>query len=223
MWAEVTRRLFHLNQSVVRLENTCDAGGVLDRDTEAVIERLNDALGKSGLSLRQFAHALGTSPSRFVAYRSGKTAPSAAFLLRAERIAEALAQAREDLIPSSIDAVNSLRRAAKRGNEDWTYALALETRDRLHDILHNHIQLAAAWEAQPPPIDDRWKALTAAFVGHEFNEAGLPAPRWTVTEPLDSEWVLDTPRLTEAQIKEQTPPWLAERNIFIAAKDLVTA
>jgi transcriptional regulator with XRE-family HTH domain len=195
----------------------------MDQDTEAVIERLNDALNKSGLSLRQFARALGTSPSRFFAYRSGKTAPSAAFLLRAERIADALSQAREDRIPSSIDAVEALRRAAKRGNEDWTYALALEIRDRLHEILHRHRQLAAAWEAQPPPVEDRWKALTAAFVGHEFNEAGLTPPRWTATEPLESEWVLDTPRLTEEQIKEQTPAWLAERNIFIAVKDLVTA
>lgn len=196
----------------------------MDQDTEAVIERLNAALGQSGLSLRKFAHALGTSPSRFFAYRSGKTAPSAAFLLRAERIADALAQAREDRIPSSIEAVDTLRRAAKKGNEDWTYAIALEIRDRLHDILNsNDRRHAAAWEAQPAAVDDRWTALTAAFVDREFNEAGLPAPRWTATEPLGSEWVLDTPRLTEAQIKAQTPPWLAERNIFIAAKDLVTA
>ena len=40
---------------------------------------------------------------------------------------------------------------------------------------------------------------------------------------LDEEWVLDTPRLTEAEIKQQAPDWLAERNIFIAAKDLMTA
>lgn len=210
-------------QSVVILENTCQAVGVMDQDTQAVIDRLNEALSKSGLSLRQFAHALGTSPSRFSAYRSGQTAPSAAFLLRAERIAEALSQARRDRIPSSIDAVNSLRRAAKRGDEDWTYALALEMRDRLHDVLLNHKDLAPAWEAQPPPIETRWKALTAAFVGREFSEAGLAPPRWTAAEPLDSEWVLDTPRLTEDEIKQQTPAWLAERNIFIAAKDLATA
>ena len=102
----------------------------MDQDTQAVIERLTDALATSGLSLRRFAHALGTSPSRFSAYRSGQTAPSAAFLLRAERIAAALSEARRDKIPSSIDAIDALRRAAKRGDEDWTYALALELRDR---------------------------------------------------------------------------------------------
>lgn len=195
----------------------------MDQDTEAVTERLNDALDASGLSLRQFAHALGTSPSRFVAYRTGRTAPSAAFLLRAERIADALARAREERVPSSIDAAGTLRRAAKKGDDDWTYSIALEIRDRLHDVLRAHVELAAAWEAQPAPIDDRWDTLTAAFVGHEFREAGLAPPRWTETEPLESAWVLDTPRLTDEQIKAQTPAWLAERNIFIAAKDLVTA
>jgi transcriptional regulator with XRE-family HTH domain len=195
----------------------------MDQDTQAVIERLNEALAKSGLSLRQFAHALGTSPSRFSAYRSGQTAPSAAFLLRAQRIADALSQARRDRIPSSIDAIETLRRAAKRGDEDWTYALTLEIRDRIRAILLSHKELAPAWEAQPPPVEARWKALAAAFVSREFNEAGLTAPKWTATERLDSEWVLDTPRLTEAEIKQQTPAWLAERNIFIAAKDLVTA
>jgi len=195
----------------------------MDQDTRAVIERLNDALAMSGLSLRRFAQALGTSPSRFSTYRTGQTAPSAAFLLRAERIASALAQARQDKIPSSIDAIDALRRAAKRGDEDWTYALALELRDRLHDILARHRELAAAWEAQPSAVEPRWQALAAAFVGHEFNRAGLRAPAWTDAGRLDQEWVLDTPRLTEAEIRQQTPDWLSERNIFIAAKDLATA
>jgi hypothetical protein len=101
--------------------------------------------------------------------------------------------------------------------------LALEIRDRLRDILRRRKELAAAWEAQPPAIEDRWNALAAAFVSHEFGEAGLPAPKWTLGGRLSSEWVLDTPRLTEAEIKQQTPEWLAERNIYIAEKDLVTA
>ena len=68
----------------------------------------------------------------------------------------------------------------------------------------------------------RWKTLIAAFVSHEFTEAGLPVPPWTAGLRLDTEWVLDTPRVSEAEIKHQTPDWLAERNIFIAEKDLVT-
>lgn len=195
----------------------------MDQDTQAVVDRLNDALSRSGLSLRQFARALGTSPARFSAYRTGTTAPSAAFLLRAERIADALGHARQANVPSSIDAIASLRRAADAGDEDWTYALALEIRDRIRDILRRHTDLAAAWEAQPPPIEERWKALAAAFVSHEFDTAGLPAPTWTRDARLEKAWVLDTPRLSEKQIKDQTPDWLADRNIFIAAKDLATA
>lgn len=196
----------------------------MDQDTQAVVERLDAAVEQSGLSMRQFAHALGTSPSRFSSYRTGKVAPSAAFLLRAERIANALAQARRDNVPTAIDAIDSIRRAASKGNDDWAYALSLEARDRLRDILKRRQTLAAAWEAQPPStVEERWRALVAAFISHEFLEAGLPIPRWAAATPrLSSEWVLDTPRLSEDEIKRQTPEWLAERNIFIAEKDLVT-
>ena len=69
---------------------------------------------------------------------------------------------------------------------------------------------------------DRWKTLVAAFVSHEFVEAGLLAPKWTNAPKLATEWILDTPRMSESEIKRQTPDWLAERNIFIAEKDLVT-
>jgi hypothetical protein len=60
------------------------------------------------------------------------------------------------------------------------------------------------------------------LVSHEFVEAGLPAPPWTAIPALAAEWVLDTPRLSGHEVKRQTPDWLAERNIFIASKDLVT-
>lgn len=195
----------------------------MDQDTREVMDRLDAALAKSGLSMRQFAVALGTSPSRFSSYRSGGVAPSAAFLLRAERIAAALRQARRDKLPSSLDAARSIARAAEKGEEDWAYALCLEARDRLRDILRRHPSSAAAWEAQPPTsLGERWKTLLAAFVSHEFIDAGFPAPKWTQTARLEAEWVLDTPRLSDDEIKGQTPDWLAERNIFIAKKDLTT-
>lgn len=196
---------------------------VIDQDTQAVIDRLGAAVTTSGLSLRRFAHALGTSPSRLSSYRTGRVAPSAAFLLRAERIGNALRQARRDSVPTILDAMESIRRADSKHDDDWTYALALEARDRLRDTLRRHRSLAATWEIQPPStVGDRWRTLVAAFVSHEFVEAGLTAPSWTETPKLATEWILDTPRLNETAIKRQTPDWLAERNIFIAEKDLVT-
>jgi len=195
----------------------------MDQDTEAVAERLRAAVAGSGLSMRQYAHALGTSPSRFSTYASGKVAPSAAFLLRAERIAGALGQARRDGFPSVIDAFDSIHRAAGKGDDDWTFAVALEARDRLRDILSRRRSLASAWEAQPPStVETRWATLIAALVSHEFVEAGLPAPPWTEGRRLDVAWVLDTPRLSAREVKRQAPQWLAARNIFIADKDLVT-
>lgn len=196
---------------------------MIGQDTQAVIDRLDAAVAASGLSLRQFAHALGTSPSRLSSYRTGRVAPSAAFLLRAERIANALRQARRDIVPTILDAMESIRRADSNHDDDWTYALALEARDRLRDTLHRHGSLAAAWEIQPHSnVADRWRTLVAALVSHEFVEAALPAPPWTEAPKLATEWVLDSPRLSESEIKRQTPDWLAERNIFIAEKDLVT-
>lgn len=187
------------------------------------MERIDAAVATSGLSMRRFAHALATSPSRLSSYRSGRVAPSAAFLVRAERIANALRQAQRDSVPTILDATHSIRRADSLHDDDWTYALAVEARDRLRDILQHHRFLAATWEIQPPDIvADRWRTLLAAFVGHEFIEAGLPAPPWTESPKLATEWVLDTPRLSEGEIQRQTPDWLAERNIFIAVKDLVT-
>lgn len=196
---------------------------MIDRDTQEIIDRLDAAVAASGLSMRQFAGGLGTSPSRFSSYRTGRVAPSAAFLVRAERIADALQQARRDNVPTAIEAVESIGRAINAGDEDWTFALCLEARDRLRDILRRHESLAAAWEVQPSAdLDDRWRTLLAAFVSHEFIEAGLAPPKWTDAPQLSTDWVLETPRLSECEIRRQTPDWLAERSIFIADKDLVT-
>jgi transcriptional regulator with XRE-family HTH domain len=217
-------REYHEHQKVLSDQTTrTHHESVIDQDTQEVIDRLDAAVATSGLSLRRFAHALGTSPSRLSSYRTGRVAPAAAFLVRAERIANALRQARRDSIPTLLDAMESIRRADSRSDDDWTYALALEARDRLRDTLHRHRSLAATWEIQPPStVADRWRTLLAAFVSHEFAEAGLPAPPWTEAPKLDTEWILDTPRLSEREVKRQTPDWLAERNIFVAEKDLVT-
>jgi hypothetical protein len=58
------------------------------RDKEEVAHRLATTLRQSGLTRRQFADRLGTSTSRLSTYLSGKVTPSAALLVRAERLAE---------------------------------------------------------------------------------------------------------------------------------------
>lgn len=52
-----------------------------------VARRVREAIALSGGSLRRFAPACGTSPSRLSTYATGRTVPSADTLLRIERAA----------------------------------------------------------------------------------------------------------------------------------------
>ena len=62
-------------------------------DTEAaeraeVAARVRRAVDRSGLSNREFAQLIGTSASRLSTYLNGKVTPSAALLVRIERVAD---------------------------------------------------------------------------------------------------------------------------------------
>ena len=56
-------------------------------DRATVAERMRAATAASGLSQAAFAERIGTSASRLSTYLSGKVTPSAALLVRAERVA----------------------------------------------------------------------------------------------------------------------------------------
>ena len=57
------------------------------RDRAAVAHRFSAAVARSGLTRRDFAAHLGTSASRLSTYLSRQVVPSAALLIRAERLA----------------------------------------------------------------------------------------------------------------------------------------
>lgn len=63
-------------------------------DQQAVATRVKAAITRSGLTARDFARECGTSPTRLSTYRSGRVQPSAAMLVRIERVADRLAAAR---------------------------------------------------------------------------------------------------------------------------------
>lgn len=52
----------------------------------AVATRVEQLISESGLSIAEFASRIGTSRSRLSTYRSGRVTPSAALLLRMERL-----------------------------------------------------------------------------------------------------------------------------------------
>ena len=195
-----------------------------DPDTQAVIDALDEAQRTSGLDQQAFARALGTSPSRYSTYRRGTTAPSAAFLMRARRLARALRAANESGAPTAISAAEAIQDALDRGEADWAFALALEVRDRIQDSSTFRPELLAVWEANISMRDNRWRTLLAAIISRSFEEGGRMPPRWTTTEATAEDWYpVESLRYSKDEVREQTPQWLAKRRIFIADRDMATA
>ncbi len=193
----------------------------MDKDSQAVAELLNRALADSGLSQAAFAAALGTSASRFSTYHSGQTKPTAQFVLRAGRIARALHAAREYRIMTSLDTATAIRDAA---DEDWAWRMILQGRDHLRLLLSRRDGSEEAWEAAPSTTGQAgFDALLAILTAREFQTAGEDPPAWTKTEALPQPWIPDHPFLERDEIIEQTPDYLAQSNIFVPARDLVTA
>lgn len=71
--------LFRL--AIERARESSDAA-----DRAEVAARVRDAVARSGLTSARFAEAIGTSASRLSTYLNGKVTPSAAMLIRIERL-----------------------------------------------------------------------------------------------------------------------------------------
>jgi hypothetical protein len=185
----------------------------------------------SGLSQAGFARALGTSASRLSTYLSGGTVPSASWYLRAMRLGEALGQARDRSWMTPILAAGEIRHAVAAGERVWALRMILQCRDHLRaafELADGGAEVASAWEAAPEPVGvEEWDRLLASVIGHEFDLRGWPAPAWTATAGTpaggDRWWLFGSPFFTETEVRAATPGWLAERGIFIAERDLITA
>jgi hypothetical protein len=65
--------------------------------------------------------------------------------------------------------------------------------------------------------------LLAALTAHEFEKAAEDPPDWTLIEALADPWIPEHPFLERDEIVKQTPAYLSRANIFVPARDLVTA
>lgn len=200
----------------------------MEDDILAVVDGLEAALLDSGLTQAEFATALGTSGSRFSAYRAGKTMPSAAFYLCALRLADSLkaARARGWMTPQS--AAREIHRALRQGDDLWALKMTLQGRDHLRELLRANDNASSAWTAAPRTTGDRkWDALLAALTEREFEEADRKPPGWAVADDTrlgeQDEWVLPSLLLNADEVRAVTPKWLAEHGVFAAERDLVTA
>lgn len=177
-----------------------------DADTEEVIALLRGAVAESGLSQAAFARALGTSAPRLSTYLTGSTAVSARFLLRALRLGRALNDASTRGLMSGPVTGRAVRDALRAGDVSWAWRMLLQGRDHLRLLLaDDDPRHADAWEAVPAKIDgDRWDALLAAVVAHEFEQVGRLEPAWTITPPLTIRWQPEHPFLDADRVEAQT-------------------
>lgn len=196
-----------------------------DRDTREVIALLREAVACSAMSQAGFARALGTSAPRLATYLSGETRPSAHLLMRARRLGRALgAAAGRGLMSAPVTAV-LMRKYFLAREVEWVWRMLLQGRDHLGLILAEGDQeLIDSWEAGPASVGSaEWDALLGAVVSHEFERVGLGAPTWALNHPLRDPWVPEHPFLSPERVRAQTPDWLRRRNIYVPARDLVTA
>lgn len=200
----------------------------MEDDIQAVVDGLKAGLAQSGLTQAEFATALGTSGSRFSSYRAGKTMPSAAFYLRALRLADSLKAARDRGWMTPQSAAREIRRALRKGDDLWALKMILQSRDHLRELLGEEASASTAWIAAPRTTGDRkWDALLAALTQHEFHEANREPPSWADADDKRlserEEWVVPSLLLNDHEVRAVSPKWLAERGIFAAERDLVTA
>ncbi|MBE3203585.1 MULTISPECIES: helix-turn-helix domain-containing protein [Parafrankia] len=193
-----------------------------DRDTREVIALLDRALTDSGLSQADFAVALGTSASRLSTYRSGRTRPTAVFCVRALRVASALAAARSSRLMSAPETAKAIRHAM--GDEDRAWRMLLQGRDHLSLLLDQQDGCPGAWEAAPPSTGSPgFDVLLAALARREFDRAGVEPPAWCEAERLPLPWVPEHPFLDPDEVIAATPDDLKRLNVFVPARDLLTA
>lgn len=186
-----------------------------------MVAALELAVLRSGLSAAGFARALGTSPSRFSTYRSGKIVPSATLLVRAVRIGEALERARERDVATSISAALDVERAINAGGGIFGVRAVALAAEQLDELLRRHHTLAPAWQAVPTTRHAEWDALLAAVVAHTFETHGLVPPRWTDRPSLPHDWFPWVPlRSSEEEIAAATPDWLSARGIFLTEEQI---
>lgn len=118
-----------------------------------------------------------------------------------------------------------MREHLQAGEVEWVWRMLLQGRDHLGLILgEDDEELIDSWEAEPATVGSpEWDALLAAVPSHEFERAGRGTPAWALDDPLKDSWMPEHPFLSPERVIAQTPDWLRRRNIYVPARDLVTA
>lgn len=188
-------------------------------------ELVRDRRRQRGLTQQQLAEKAGVSRKFVSEFEAGH---DRAELGKAMRVMEAAGlglQARDE--PSQAESLLEEHLAALRtevsthGSTDFALRLLARTVTVVVDLGEraSHLQRPRSMPSS------EWENLLRASLRYGFRKSGVPAPAWTAPERLDTPWLPakpSSPRYTDLTYK-QTPPELAEANIFLREKTLSSA
>lgn len=193
----------------------------VDSETVAVLSKIERAMRTSALPIDQFAVALGVSLVEFRAYWDDGLPVPAVVMDRLKRVIPGLARAHARGWLTPPLAATALREVVGTDNLEGALSICRQFRRHLREALDADRSALPAWHARPTPTVRQWDVLLAAIVDREFDRAGLKPPPWTQAQHLylTQPWTLEGPRPTK-KILQQTPSWLAARNLYITDRVL---
>ena len=218
------------------------AGPLVDVSSCQVVHVLTGKIGRLHGGLK--GRARQDDPSEGVSARAELRAPASRHARRIPRYIEECDQSRATNVtarpletpeaPQPLGpwltpnlTASLVNEALGTGQEVRALRLILQARDDVCFALGPNASattvgsLVGAWQRRHLTIrDERFDVLLRAVVAHALGEQ---APAWTVGARLEWDWVVSDPFRDEAQVRAQTPAWLAKARVYIAERGLTTA
>lgn len=180
---------------------------------------VREARSDAGLSCRGLAARAGLPASTVSRIERGDTDPTYTMLSRVisaagKELHSTCAEPNE--APALAKLTDAWTPHTRDTGIDWTLIRAFL------DYLAQHPDgMPAAIETPPARTESLLDSLLAGIAEREADIAGFDRPRWTShVPPLSEPWDQPgTARMVETA-RQETPPQLAQRNIFLAERDL---
>lgn len=176
----------------------------------------------AGLTLRQLAHAAGTSETNLAAYERGTKIPNKATVCR---ISTLLAAGPDSPIftqraMTSASLAAAIRREIKTGGSLSDRLRLVRQFTTSAQRLVSPADREAMFAGPSTTGDPRWDALVAGVVEGLAIKTGEPPPPWTADKRLDSFWFVNSMPELHAYSFAHTPISLQVRGVILDEADL---